>query len=501
METFTWKLEHELAGVGAGWTDLAGDVLTEYGLSGEDGILSTSPVALLASPGSLEYTLDNSLSNSGGKYGYYTPNHADCRAGFAKGIRVRYSELYGGVRYFQNVYWLKEITPAAGMFTEPVTTCKATDWLDLAMSTPMPSLGVQAGQTADQLLTTLLEPLAVQPAAVDFETGDSTFETAFDRDDVTTDSVYSALARITRSEFSRIYLQSDTATGGVLCFENRNFRPGNVTSLGTISNTMDGVDIVDDAGEKNDLTKVSITPRYVGPSNVVLASLNYYLLLGPGEERPIELSYRDPNGGNRLSGKSIVTPAAGDGYVKFGSTADGTASDLNASLAITVTTAGGNNWKGTVKNNGAGSGYVNLFQIRGLPVYTYDDYTVTAGTPGLRVLNFDMPYQSNILVADSVCFYLQSITGDNTRRGAVVKIHANKSAALMLASMTGGISSRWTLAETQTALGGDWFVNGRRWKISLGNRKDMEWYVVPASADALWILGTSALDVNTRLGV
>jgi hypothetical protein len=67
--------------------------------------------------------------------------------------------------------------------------------------------------------------------------------------------------------------------------------------------------------------------------------------------------------------------------------------------------------------------------------------------------------------------------------------------------MTGGISTRWTFVEGQTALASDWFINGRRGKISLGNRLDMELYVVPASADAVWVLGTSALDVDTRLAI
>lgn len=501
METFTWKLEQEFSGVGGGWTDITNEVLSEYGISGEDGMLTTSPVALVASPGSIEYVLDNSSTNSGGKYGYYTPGHADCRSGFAKDTRVRYSELYDGTRYYQNVYWLKEPTPLSGMFKEPVTKCRATDWFDLSSGIPMPALAIQSSKRGDQLITTLLAAIATQPAATDFETGDSVFNTAFDRDSVKDDSVLTALARIARSEFGRIYLRPDTTTGGVLCFENRNFRPGNVTSLGTISNTMDGVDIVDDAAEKFDQVKVGITPRFVGASNVVLASLNYYLPLAPGEELPLDLSYRDPVGGSPISGQTIVTPAAGDGYVKFGSVADGSNSDFNASLGITVTTAGGNNWKGLVKNNGAVTGYLNLFQVRGLPVYTYDDYTITAGSAGKRVLTFDMPYQSNILVANSVCSYLQSITSDNTRRGAVVSIHANKSALLMLASLTGTVSSRWTLEESQTGLAADWFINGRRWTVSLGNRKDVEWYVVPASADALWVLGTSALDTNTRLGV
>jgi hypothetical protein len=126
---------------------------------------------------------------------------------------------------------------------------------------------------------------------------------------------------------------------------------------------------------------------------------------------------------------------------------------------------------------------------------------VELGTSGLRVQTLDMPYQNSPVTADVVASYLQSIASDNTRGAHRVYFHANKSAALMLAAMTGLISTRWTLEETQTALFGDYFVNGRKRTISLGNRLDVEWLVVPAGTAGAWVLGTSALDTSTVLTV
>ena len=500
METFTWKLEHELSGVGAGWTDMTGDVLLEYGgIEGQDGIPSVSPVALLASPGSIAWTYDNSPSNSGGKYGYYTPGHTNCRAGFAKNIRARFSLYYNPIRYYQNVYWLKKPIPSAGVWGEATTKCRATDWLDLASNIPLPAVAVQTNQTADQLLTILLALVTTQPESTSYATGDSTFASSLDVDDVERDSIYSVLGKIARSEFGRIYLQPSTGGGGVLTFENRNARLGNVVSLGTISDTMDGVEIQDDAGQVYDQVKLSIIPRRVDTSLFVLANLDYKMQLNAGEERSFTINYVEQTSGNRISGTNIQVPVISTDY-KF-SASSGTTEELNANLGVTMVRTGSNSSDVKLKNNGGVSGYVNLFQLRGYGIYPFNAYTVTVGTGGLRVLTFDMPYQNNPLTANAVCNYLQTITSDNERRGARVNIHANKSSALMLAALTGGISSRWTLVETQSALAGDWFINSRKWKVSLGNRLDMEWMVVPAGSSPAWVLGTSALGVDTVLAV
>ena len=116
------------------------------------------------------------------------------------------------------------------------------------------------------------------------------------------------------------------------------------------------------------------------------------------------------------------------------------------------------------------------------------------------MLPFDMPYQTNTLTADQVATYLQSVVSSVSRRGAIVSFQANKSATLMAFALA-GISTRWTLSEGQTAMSGDWFINGRRGKIGLGGRFEMEIYVVPAGGQSAWVLGTSALTTSATLAI
>jgi hypothetical protein len=208
METFNWRLDLELAGVDGGWTDCTGDVsLRDDPIEIIDGIQSTSLTNLLANPGSISWVFDNSAANSAHLAGYYSPGHANCRAGFAKNIRVMYSEYYNFIRTCQGTYWLQKVIPGAGTYGEDIIHCQATDWLGMMMDIPLPAIGMQINQTGDQLMTTLLEAVIVQPEGSDFDMGDSTYVSALDVDDVQKDSVYSILGKIARSEFGRIYMQ------------------------------------------------------------------------------------------------------------------------------------------------------------------------------------------------------------------------------------------------------------------------------------------------------
>jgi hypothetical protein len=488
------------------WTDVTADVsLMDGPIEITDGIQSTSLVDLLANPGALSFVLDNSPANSAGLGGYYSPNHSNCRAGFEKNIMVRYSENYTAAPapptwYTQGVYWLQKPIPSAGVFGEAITRCRATDWLELMMNVPLPAIGVATSQTGDQLISTLLAAVATQPENTNLMTGDNTFASAFDADDVQRDSVYSILGKIARSEYGRIYMQPSTSGGGVLTFENRNYRAGVTAALGNISNTMDDAIAIDDAGMVYDRFQVTITTKRVDTDLVTVATLDYHLYLSAGEERSFTLNYVEQTSGNRISGTNIQTPVVSTDY-KFGTLDDGTTEDLNGDLVVTQVRTGANSSDLKVKNNGASNGYLNLFKLRGYGIYAYNPYTVEQGTGGLRVLTLDMPYQTNGNVADSVCTSLQVTAADNNRRACRVTIHANKSADLMTAAMTGLISTRWTVIETQTGLSGDYFINGRKRTVEMGNKLTVEWILVLASNVSAWILETSALDTNTILAI
>jgi len=138
---------------------------------------------------------------------------------------VRLTIVYTETDYYQGIYWiLKEPTPTAGVFREAITRVDAVDWLGLAYNMSLPTLAIYTDKRVDELLTTLVAAVAVQPPDTGYDTGDSTMATGFDKDDTKTESVYAVLAKLCRSEFGRIYITRSTVTP-YLEFESRNSGP------------------------------------------------------------------------------------------------------------------------------------------------------------------------------------------------------------------------------------------------------------------------------------
>jgi hypothetical protein len=474
METFTWKLELKLNGVD--WTDCTADVsLADGSIEVANGFNSTSLVDLLANPGSLKWIFDNSPANSAKKAGYYSPGHTNCRSGFAKNVKVRYSETYGGATLYYGPYWLKKPIPSPGVFGEAITRCQATDWLDLMTSEPMPILASPTGQRADQLLTTLLAAITTQPAGVEFNTGDSTFYIAFDLDNTDKDTVYSVLGKIARSEYGRIFLiPAVAATGGSkLVFTRRGYDAANNAPVGTISNVMDGVDILDNAGEIYDVFQVTMRFRYGFGSAIQITKIGNPIALAAYETRIFVLRFTDTNGSRITAGSYLSF------VYKFGSTGDGSNDDRHANVTVTIMAYGEDAVRMRFVETAGAGGYINACDFTANKNWTDKTYTAEAGTSGLRSQALEMPYQSDPAEVEALAIALQAKSSNLTRRSCRVKFHANKSSTLMTYGFYSIINYCWTIVETQTALGSDFFIAGVKRTISPGNRLDVEWLCRP----------------------
>jgi hypothetical protein len=479
METFTWLLELKLDGVN--WTDCSADVsLGDGAIEVTGGFQSTSLVDLLANPGSLSWVFDNSAANSAHLAGYYTPGHTNCRSGFAKNVRARYSEYYNSVRIYQGEYWLQKPIPSPGVFGEAVTRCRAVDWLGLMTGVNLPIILIQTNQRADQLLTTLLAATTTQPAGTDYDTGVSTFYKAFDTELCEKDTVYSVLGKISRSEYGRIFLLPSTGGGGVLTFECRGADAAKTTPLGTISNVMEDVEILDNADQIYDRVQVTVYPIEPEVSSFIVAFQHPHLSLAAYEERKFIIYFSEgiSGTGGRISVEMVYELGYGNTYF-FGTVNDDYSDDLHANLLFTGSVVGANCVLLDITNSGAVAGYFNWFGHKGTRYNRSTPWSRELGTGGLRVLTVDMAYESDQAMAESLAATLQPLASSNTRRSCRVGFHANKSAALMVAAQTGLISTRWTISETQTALNSDFFIAGVKRTIGPGNRLDVEWLMRP----------------------
>jgi hypothetical protein len=122
----TYKLEVELGGKNAGWTNIWPDVRVADGVELEYGIRAGGPLDRVADTGTLSFTLDNSAGNSGSTLGWYSPAHMSKRSGWGVGIRVRFTIInpYDDDKpYCKFVGWLSEILPEPGQHLGRAVRC------------------------------------------------------------------------------------------------------------------------------------------------------------------------------------------------------------------------------------------------------------------------------------------------------------------------------------------------------------------------------------------
>ena len=149
----TVVLQCELAGAGGGWTDITAD--TRIGvqpLEIDYGINGSGPLDRIASTGTMTWAMDNSVSNSGGVVGYYSPGHTNARAGWDIGIGVRCKLTYGGTDYYKGLGTLITVIPDAGQYQRQAVLCTAVDWMDEAAITRIRGIGIQTNQRSDQII-------------------------------------------------------------------------------------------------------------------------------------------------------------------------------------------------------------------------------------------------------------------------------------------------------------------------------------------------------------
>lgn len=406
--------EMELSGAGAGWTDVSEDVLVDPSVHLEYGIGGATSQDLVASTGKLSFALDNSEDNSAELLGYYSPdNPATCRPGFKRGIGVRYSYR----KPFESDYYRKFVgrlmiaNPIAGQYRERRTDCDAYDWINEAASFRA-TVATQVAKRGDQVLTTLLAAMARQPSSTTFDVGDSTFAYALDTSQTEKSPILAEIQRLCLSEFSRCYIRGGMNAGGNLRWEKRTARL-TPTTVASFLGTMQGLDAK--ANIKN-RAKVTAHPRTVdAAATTVLFSKPSQSnpLISPSQTITITGRYSDPaNRASRVGGTDMVAPVATTDYL-LNAAADGSGADLTANLTV-VATYGANQVDYSLTNTGGTPGYVTKLQARGRGIYDYTPIdAMKLDQPSIDLLGeslvqIDMPYQSDLSVAQAVADFVVS---------------------------------------------------------------------------------------------
>jgi hypothetical protein len=518
----TVVMQCELAGAGGGWTDITADTRIDVqALEINYGISGSGPLDRVATTGTMTWAMNNSASNSGGVTGYYTPGHANARAGWDIGIGVRCKITYGGSDYYKGVGTLISVIPDAGQYRRRAVICTAVDWMDEAARTRIRGIAIQTNQRSDQLISTVVSnSVTRQPAATSYNTGQSTFAIALDNMNDTQTPVLRALADITISELGYLYVKGGT-TGGVLKFEDRHARPKFGAAVGSFDETMIALSVNRSRGDIINRVYVVVHPRTTASEESVLYELtttDSVPSIDPGVTIQITAPFREASiKSYRVAGTSVVTPVSGTDWIA-NTASDGSGSVITGDVAVTLATTAANAVTFQIVNNGLVTAHLTTLQVRGTEVADISDTVMAAAdsssatTYGEIDARVDMRYESNAgEFASDIAKWILNTYKDPRYVIRQMTIVGSSSNYLMTQAVAREPGDKITLAESMTGIaetGGSsaeigYFINGCRFSVRPGGIVRATWVLSPAEQQNFWILqqvGASELGISTTLG-
>jgi hypothetical protein len=502
METATLVVQFYLSGV---WTDVSADVLDNPYLKWSSGFENDEPTAVVADIGQLEFYMNNSTSNSGAKAGYYSPGHTDARAGFELGLRVRVKSTYSAADRYQFHGRISEITPSAGRYGQRKTKVVATDYIEEMSARYVDILSLQTNKTSDQLFTTLIATMDIAPLATNYDTGPDIFASAFHDIQGERMTVSSIAQKIGQSDLSKIWVTGDATGGETLKLVNRQDDIGKTSSL-TLNDSMIGLELERARNNIYNKVVVSYHPIDEGTTAEVLYNLPQEISIGPTRTHTFTALYRDPDGGDRLNGKDMVTPVANTDY-KF-SSVSGSGNDMNASLNINITFGTDRAEIIFTNNHASNTGFLWLFQLRGTAlrlrdaVEVNDTDTTSIATYGEKRLEFRTPYQNNYNSSTSIAGAMKNRWANPAYKVKSVSFVGNVSSTLMSAAVNRDLGDMITITETQTGVNEDYIIIGRNVRVH-SRIWDVKYILAEAQGGNYWLLGTSGyseIGETTTLG-
>jgi hypothetical protein len=498
-------LELELSGVGNGWTNVTVDLMDEESCSW--GLPGYTPRDRVARTGELFFSLDNSARNSAGLVGAYSPDHANRRAGFKEGIRVRYSQVVQGEKIVLHVGTLDSIQPEPDPFAGSfMVRCASLDYMDDLARASSSGLSIQQNVRDDQIFSAVVAGVPRQPDAIQVLPGPDTFAVALDKIESATRRV-SILQDVALSSLSYVYVQGDT-----LVYEPRNVRASTTTAVDTFTSRLVGLEL--ERNRANRLNRVEVTahPRKIdaNPTTVLWQLPAGNPVLIPSNTSLVYWTpYSDPATQQPIGGLSVQTPVATTDYL-FNASSDGSGADRTANLSVTIA-AFGATAKLTIANNGP-DGYVTFARVLGKGIYDYSPAVLQAEDvnsqieSGLNLFSFDAPYQASIATASEFAVYLVGLYGSAGSQVKAVRFRIPSSdVALAGRVLRRRVSDRVAIGETLTGLSTarHFFINAISVRADNRNNLEVEWLLAPADTTAYWLLGIvgrSELDNTTRLG-
>jgi len=494
---------------GAGFVDISEDVVTN--VKADFGIQSADPRIRIADPGEMAFSLDNTIYNSGGLQGFYSPSHTNTRSGFAIGTKVRL--IINHLLFGDHEMWtgtISKIMPKAGARGQLVSV-SCVDWLQEAVQARLDRIAVQENVQSDALFSILVGvPTVPPPNGTRVGSGSDIYPFALDNTQDEKGNVLAEMNKLASSEFGIIYVRA-----GTVVFEGRR-RRGGASNVRLVLDENDQIVAMNnsshDRSEIINRVQVSIHPRRRdAAATTVLFNLGSSIQIIRGTSAIINCPYRDPNQqAQRVAGTDMVDPVATTDYT-FNTQANGLGTNITGQLVVTAS-FGGNSAQVTVTNPGPMDGFIpaNGLKLRGRGLYDFEPVisdrsdSTSIAAYGQNVFGYDMPYQSDPLNALDVSQFLLFLNKDPQTRVQSVTYVANWSDETVEAALHLEISDRIAIEAPSIGLAqGNFFVNGVTLDVRMSGLILVTYALTPASTSQFWQLdvpGRTELDETTILG-
>ena len=454
METFS-AIKFQVF-IDPSWVDLTTDVrLTPSPKVSSMGIMGNNIMDRMGDVGKLEFSLDNSATNSAATLGYYTPEGANRLTGWQPGLPVRLYFEYDSFRRYKFYGHIDPdgLKPTADPYGERSVKVVASNWFREASIHTLELMTYQTNKTAEQIIPMIIGNMRTEPLQVKLLSFESvggaedtiTFPTVFDIVKTTTKAI-GELQKITMSDLAFLYLRGDGSGGETLERMTRLYRiyyeglytngtPIPVKQSLTTDNLLletgddllleDGFFLLLEQAQDASFTetdieslevsygknmanqiKMVVYPRSVDTAaTTVLYELEEPIFIETGQTLSnVRGKFRDPaNQATKVNGIEMVTPVATTDYQMFANE-DGTGTDYTSSLSI-VTEYGTAEAKYTLTNNAVADAYITKLQARGKGVYIYDtsdkvfEPNSTSNSQeiyGIIPLTIDLPYLDKV---------------------------------------------------------------------------------------------------------
>jgi hypothetical protein len=505
-DLITWSVAIDLDGDGD-YTE-TNEELAEYVQNATWSLGFSQPYDNIARAATLSLQLKNSDRRFSPEY-----TGSPIYPNFTRGKSIKITTTYEGVTRTMFVGTIDSIVPVPGQKKERYVTVTSNGLFNRMQNAEV-FIAAQEDKRADEVIAAIL--LASGLVSSDFsgrwrlgiagesELGDTTELGAVD-DILTAEqgisvfeiigdqwsdgvSVYGALRDTVGQEGGRLFVDRS----GVINFWNRHHMILDTASLAAFDDEMSSLDYAYGEDVINHVI-VRANPRSIGTSEETLGEIDQAVRIKAGDSKNVSFRYASQSAGVKIAGKNALAPVQTTDFTA-NSQEDGSGADLTANVSAAIIEESATRSQVTFTNSGPLDAWLQPgATIRGIKITDFGEVDVEAEDSG-SISTYDRqrytyPYVMDTVDAAEGMANLILARGKNPAGIArSMQIYPYSNPGLMGQALNLSVGSRITVAETQTAADGDYFIIGEQWQL-MKKWTAVTWMLEPASREQYWILG------------